>query len=61
MESEDFVERIQRDEIFDLINRRLPVEYRRDFMFFLDDVPLPKPRRDKLIEVIREIINAEEG
>ena len=59
--TEDFVESIQRAEIFDLIDRELPVEFRRDFMFFLDDVPLPKPRRDKLIEQIREILNAEEG
>lgn len=58
---EDFVESIQHAEIFAIIDRRLPVEFRRDFMFFLDDCPLPKPRRDKLIEQIREILNAEEG
>jgi RNA polymerase sigma factor (sigma-70 family) len=56
----NFVDHIQRSEIFDIIDRELPVEFRRDFISFLDGVTVPKPRRDKLIDKIKEILNHDE-
>lgn len=57
----DLLESISRAETFERIDRELPVEYRRDFMLLLDDCTLPKLRRDRLIEKIREILDDEEG
>lgn len=52
-ESHDIV---QQKELLSLIDRTLPVELRSDYKCILEDVRIPKHRRDRVLEVLKEII-----
>lgn len=43
-------------EIRELINKYLPLEYRIDFKKLCEGISIPKPRRDKIKEIIEEIL-----
>lgn len=45
-----------REEMNSIIDRELPSEYRRDYLQMREGINLPKHRRDKLIEVLRVIL-----
>ncbi len=47
---------MQSKEMLKLIDMKLPVEYRGDYRLLLEDVKLPKSRRLKVLEVLREIL-----
>jgi DNA-directed RNA polymerase specialized sigma24 family protein len=46
-------------ELFTLIDIHLPVEYRGDYRCLMEDVKIPKVRRDRVIAVIKEIYEKE--
>jgi DNA-directed RNA polymerase specialized sigma24 family protein len=52
-------ESLDSKELKKVIDRRLPVEFRGDYQRFMDGVKLPKQRKLKLIEVLREIVTNE--
>tara|TARA_Y100000310_G_scaffold237235_1_gene240505 strand:+ start:1077 stop:1709 length:633 start_codon:yes stop_codon:yes gene_type:complete len=54
--SHDFLGSLTRDEIIGVIDREISVEYRIDFNRLKYDLKLPKSRRNKLIDVIFEIL-----
>jgi hypothetical protein len=54
--SHDFLGSLTRDEIVGVIDREIPVEYRIDFNRLKYDLKLPKSRRNKLLDVIFEIL-----
>lgn len=56
-ESNDIV---QQNELFKLIDRKLPVELRSDYRCILEDVRIPKHRREKVLAALREIVNERE-
>jgi DNA-directed RNA polymerase specialized sigma24 family protein len=56
-ESDSFVDAIQHHELLRIIDIHLPVEYRGDYRCLLEDVKLPKTRRLKLLEILKEILN----
>ena len=43
-------------ELFERVDVELPIEYRSDYIKFKSGVVIPKSRRDKLIEKLKEII-----
>jgi len=43
-------------ELFEIVDKKLPVEYRKDYMLFIDGVSIPKKQRLKLIEILSEIL-----
>lgn len=51
---------IQQRELFSLIDRQLPVELRSDYRCILEDVKIPKHRRDRVILALKEILNERE-
>lgn len=48
---------IQHKEMLRIIDIHLPVEYRGDYRCLIEDVKLPKSRRVKILEVLKEILN----
>ena len=56
-ESDDTV---QQKELFKLIDKKLPVELRSDYRCILEDVRIPKHRREKVLAALREIVNERE-
>lgn len=44
-------------EMLRIIDMELPVEYRGDYRLLLEDVKLPKSRRLKVLEVLKEILH----
>lgn len=56
-ESDDIV---QQKELFKLIDKKLPVELRSDYRCILEDVRIPKHRREKVLAALREIVNERE-
>lgn len=56
-ESNSFTNALQNKELLHIIDVNLPVEYRGDYRCLLEDVKLPKNRRIKLVEILKEIIN----
>ncbi len=55
-EADTVVDCMQSKEMLKLIDMKLPVEYRGDYRLLLEDVKLPKSRRLKVLEVLREIL-----
>ena len=41
------------------IDMRLPAEYRSDYLKIINDVYVPKKRREEIIEIIKELIDEE--
>lgn len=52
----DFLDDLQVDDIFKLIDLNLPTEYRADFLRMKQGVTIPKPRREKIEEYIINIL-----
>lgn len=52
----DFIDELQIDDIFSLIDKELPLELREDFLKVKQGVTIPKPKRDKIYEIILEIL-----
>lgn len=50
------VEEIHHSHLMDLINKKLPVDLRTDFLRMCDGVKIPKPRQTKVREAIADII-----
>lgn len=59
--SYDLEKEVINADIMSIIDEKLPAIYREDLLKFMNDVSLPKNRREKLISEIRRIINNEEG
>lgn len=49
-------EEIHHSHLMDIINKKLPIELRTDFLRMCDGVRVPKPRQSKVREAIAEII-----
>jgi len=47
-------------EVLDIIDRKLPVDFRLDYLRLMNGLKLVKARRDKLVEKIKEILDSEE-
>lgn len=54
---DDVYEKIQIEEIKDKIDSNLDASLRADYLKFLNNITIPKQRRDHLIEIIKGIIN----
>ena len=54
---EDINAKVQIDEIKEKIDRELDSSYRADYLKFINNITIPKPRRDQLIEILKEIVN----
>jgi len=54
---DSFVDVMQHKEMLRIIDIHLPLEYRGDYRCILEDVKIPKNRRTKVIEILKEIIN----
>ena len=46
-------------EIVDIIDRKLPVDYRLDYLRLMNGLRLTKVRKDKLVVKIKEILDNE--
>jgi DNA-directed RNA polymerase specialized sigma24 family protein len=58
MKYADFLyKKLEISEIKELVNKYLPLEYRIDFKKMCDGVSIPKPRKDKIKELIEEILH----
>lgn len=55
--SDSFVDILQHKELLRVIDLNLPVEHRADYRCLLEDVKLPKNRRLKILEILKEIIH----
>lgn len=51
-----FGDSIENREIFSLIDKNISIELRRDFLCILEGTPVPKYRREKVFDNIREIL-----
>ena len=47
---------LDRKQLFNTVDQAIPIHYREDWIRFVNRLRLPKPRREKIIELIREII-----
>ena len=47
---------LDRKQLFNTVDQSIPISYREDWIRFVNRLRLPKPRREKVIELIREII-----
>ena len=47
---------VSNKEILELLDDRMPVSFREDWIRFINNLRLPKVRREKLIEVIMSIL-----
>jgi DNA-directed RNA polymerase specialized sigma24 family protein len=54
--SDEFVDAIAYQELFDIIDEHLPVEFRSDYLRIRDGSYVAKPRREKIMEEIQEIL-----
>ena len=52
--SDSLYKKLEISEIKQLINKELPLEYRIDFRKMCDGVSIPKPRKDRIKELIEE-------
>jgi DNA-directed RNA polymerase specialized sigma24 family protein len=52
----EFADAMQQKEMFSLIDRCLPVELRADYRCIMEDVRIPKHRRDRVILALKEIL-----
>lgn len=55
-ENFDIEDYIANKEIFDIIDSEMPSNLREDYLKILNDVPVPKIRKEKIFEAIRGII-----
>jgi RNA polymerase sigma factor (sigma-70 family) len=55
-EESPILEALSNKEILSLIDKKLPVEYRKDYILFLDGVTITKKKRLKLVEILTEIL-----
>lgn len=55
-ENIDLEEEIANKEIFEKIDLELPSSLREDYLKLLNDIPIPKVRKEKIFEAIRSII-----
>lgn len=53
----DFLDDLQVDDIFRIIDINLPVDYRADFLRMKQGISIPKPRREKIELLIVEILS----
>jgi len=53
---EDIHLKIQMDEITEKIDRNLHSSFRSDYLKFINNVTIPKARRDQLIEALKDIL-----
>jgi len=53
----DLEEHIINKEIFEIIDANLPAQYREDYLKMLNNITINKTRRDKIISIIRELLN----
>lgn len=53
---EDIHLKIQMDEITEKIDRHLDSSFRSDYLKFINNVTIPKARRDQLIEALKDIL-----
>ena len=54
-------EKIANKEIFEKIDIDLPATLREDYLKLLNDIPVPKVRKEKIFEAIRNIIANAQG
>ena len=47
---------LDRKQLFNTVDQAIPIHYREDWIRFVNRLRLPKPRREKIIELIRGII-----
>ena len=52
----DLIEKISEEEMFNLINENLDIALRADYLRIMDDVYVPKPRREVIFSEIRMIL-----
>lgn len=52
----DFLDDLQVDDIFKIIDKNLPVDFRSDFLRMKQGILIPKPRREKIEQLIVEIL-----
>lgn len=52
----DIEDYIANKEIFDIIDSHMPSNLREDYLKILNDVPVPKVRKEKIFEAIRGIV-----
>ncbi len=50
----------EQNELFKIIDKKLPVELRSDYRCILEDVRIPKHRREKVMQALKEIFNGKE-
>jgi len=57
--SDEFIEDVLNNELFDLIDQNLSVEFRADYLRIRDGAYVPKPRREQIMLEIKKIIGEE--
>ena len=57
--SDEFIEDVLNNELFDLIDQNLSVEFRADYLRIRDGDYVPKPRREQIMLEIKKIIGEE--
>jgi hypothetical protein len=53
---DDFIDAIHKKEYLEFIDLHLDMSYRSDYLRMLHGVHVPKPRRDEIIETIRDLL-----
>ena len=49
-------EKFAQKEVVDLLDQEIPVQFREDWIRFINNLKLPKIRRDRLIDTILDIL-----
>ena len=48
--------KLDRDDIFNLVDTSLPVQYREDWIRLIHGLKLPKARKETIVKVVLEIL-----
>lgn len=56
----DFEQDIMVSELFDIIDIKLPAVHREDYLKLLNNIPIHKSKKDKILSLIKEILKDEE-
>lgn len=52
----DYYTKLEAQDVTDIVDMHLPAEHRADYLKMINDVYIPKKRRDELIEIIKELV-----
>lgn len=58
MEETDYIETVDVNDIKQLIDEQLPMSYRADYLKIINNVYVPKKRREEVLEYIKQLVES---